>query len=173
VSVQLGYLTFQDYLDSLARAYDNYVAQQERDNFSLVEASARRWGGESGLIYHKGMLVAALYDLKVRHSSRGKRSLDDVYRSLFRQHQKSTARREGNTAVIDALDRVAGENEFSKQYIKTASRLDLVTALETFGLKVRRDGARTQITISSSLSRAQSDLLRQMGYNQYGFASLK
>ncbi len=165
VSVELGYLTFQDYLNSLARAYDNYLAQRDQDNFSLVDASARRWGGSSGLIYHKGMLVAALYDLKVRQSSRGKRRLDDVYRGLFQQRQTSGERREGNTTVIDALDRVAGGSDFSKQYIKSARRLDLTTALETFGLKVGRNGARTQITVSDSLSRSQSDLLRQMGYN--------
>ncbi len=165
VSMQLGYLTFHDYLDSLARAYDNYLAQRERDNLSLVDASARRWGGSNGLIYHKGMLVAALYDLNIRHSTRGKRRLDDVYRSLFRQRQTNGERREGNAAVIDALDRIAGGSEFSKRYIKSAYRLDLTTALETFGLKVGRNGARTQITVSSSLSRSQSDLLRQMGYN--------
>jgi len=165
VSVQLGYLTFQDFLDSLARAYDNYLAQRERDKLSLVEASARRWGGSGEVIYHKGMLVAALYDLNVRQSSRGKRSLDDVYRSLFRQHRTGGERQEGNAAVIDALDKVAGGSEFSKLYIKKANRIDLTTALETFGLKVERNGLRTQITVSSLLSRSQSDLLRQMGYN--------
>jgi len=164
-SVQLGYLTFQDYLDSLARAYDNYLTQRERDNLSLVDASAQRWGGNSGLIYHKGMLVAALYDLNLRHSSRGKRRLDDVYRSLFRQHQTNSERPEGNAAVINALDSVAGSSEFSKRYIRSANRLDLTTALETFGLKVGINKTRTQITVGRMLSRSQSDLLRQMGYN--------
>jgi predicted metalloprotease with PDZ domain len=165
VSVQLGYLTFQDFLDSLARAYDSYLTQRERDNLSLVAASVQRWGGRNELIYQKGMLVAALYDLYVRQNSRGKRSLSDVYRSLFRLNQMSGERREGNATVIDALDRVAGGNQFSKQYITTVSPLDLTTLLETFGLKVRRNGARTQITVSNSLSRSQSDLLRQLGYN--------
>jgi predicted metalloprotease with PDZ domain len=165
VSVELGYLTFQDYLDSLARSYDNYLAQREPDKLSLVEASARRWGGSGGLIYHKGMLVAALYDLTLRQNSRGKRSLDDVYRALFRQRQTGVERREGNAAVIAALNSVAGGSGFSKRYVESASHLDLTSALDTFGLKVQRNGGRTQITVSDSLSRAQRDLLRQMGYN--------
>ncbi|MDQ1560487.1 MAG: hypothetical protein QOD32_3547 [Pyrinomonadaceae bacterium] len=165
VSVELGYLTFQDSLDSLARAYDNYLAQREQDKYSLVEASARRWGGSGGLIYHKGMLVAALYDLTVRQSSRGKRSLDDVYRALFRQHRTGVERREGNAAVIAALNSVDGGSDFSKRYLESASPLDLTAALDTFGLKMRRNGARTQINVADSLSRAQRDLLRQMGYN--------
>ena len=165
VSVELGYLTFQDYLDSLARAYDNYLAQREQDNLSLVEASARRWSGTSSLLYHKGMLVAALYDLNVRLNSRGKHGLDDVYRALFRQRRAGADRPEGNAAVITALDSVAGTSDFSKRYIESASPLDLTAALNSFGLQVERDGTRTRIKVADSPSRAQRDLLRQMGYN--------
>jgi predicted metalloprotease with PDZ domain len=165
VGVELGYLTFQDYLDSLARAYDNYLAERERDNLSLVDASARRWSGNSAFVYHKGMLVAALYDLSVRQHSRGKRSLDDVYRALFRTSHAGVERREGNAAVIEALNRVAGSGEFSKHHIESVNRLDLTNALAPFGLNTARNGARTRITVSDSLSRTQRDLLRQMGYN--------
>jgi predicted metalloprotease with PDZ domain len=165
VSAELGYLTFQDCLDSLARSYDIYLAQQEQDKYSLVESSARRWSGGSGLIYHKGMLVAALYDLTVRQKSRGNLSLEDVYRMLFRQHRMGVERREGNAAVIAALNVVAGGSDFSKRYIEGATPLDLTTALDAFGLKLERSRARTRIEVAGSLSRAQRDLLRQMGYN--------
>ncbi|HZH89047.1 MAG TPA: hypothetical protein VEX70_00365 [Pyrinomonadaceae bacterium] len=165
VSVELGYLTFQDFLDSLARAYDNYLALREQDKYSLVEASARRWGGSGSLVYHKGMLVAMLYDLNVRQKSRGKRSLEDVYLILFRQHRTSTEAREGNAAVIAAINSVEGGGGFSKRYVESASPLDLTNALDTFGLKLERYGARTGIRAANSLSRAQRDLLRQMGYN--------
>jgi predicted metalloprotease with PDZ domain len=164
-SVELGYLTFQDYLDSLARSYDNYLAQREQDKYSLIEASARRWGGSSGLIYHKGMLVAALYDLTVRQQSRGKRGLDDVYRSLFRQQRAGFERREGNAIVIAALNSVAGGGDFSKRYIESASPLDLAATLAAFGLKAERNRASTRINVADSISRPQRDLLRQMGYN--------
>ena len=164
-SVELGYLTFQDYLDSLARTYDNYLAGRQQDRHSLVDASARRWDGSGSLIYHKGMLVAALYDLSVRRDSRGKRSLDDVYRALFRQRRTGVERREGNAAVVAALNSVAGASDFSKRYIESANQLDLTNALNTFGLKVEGNGARTRINVADSLSRAQRDLLRQMGYN--------
>ncbi|HJR09605.1 MAG TPA: hypothetical protein VJ842_20260 [Pyrinomonadaceae bacterium] len=165
VSVELGYLTFQDYLDSLARSYDNYLVERERDNLSLVDASSRRWSGNGALVYHKGMLIAALYDLSVRQRSRGKRSLDDVYRALFRTSHAGVERREGNAAVIDALNGVAGSSEFSKHHIESVNRLDLTDAFAPFGLNMTRNGARTRITVSDSLSRAQRDLLRQMGYN--------
>jgi predicted metalloprotease with PDZ domain len=165
VSVELGYLTFQDYLDSLARAYDIYLAERERDELSLIDASARRWGGSGAVVYQKGLIVAALYDLSVRQQSRGKRSLDDVYRLLFRGQRASNERRDGNATVIAALNSVSGGSEFSKRYIESVNRLDLTTALESFGLQLGRSGARTRLTVSNSLSRTQRDLLRQMGYN--------
>lgn len=164
-SVELGYLTFADYLDSLARAYDIYLAARKRDDLSLIEASARRWGGGGASVYQKGMLVAALYDLSVRQQSRGKRSLDDVYRLLFRGQRASAERREGNAAVIAALNSVAGGDEFSKRFIQSVNRLDLTNALGAYGLQLGQSGGRTRITVSRSLSRTQRDLLRQMGYN--------
>lgn len=165
VSVELRYLTFQDHLDSLARAYDIYLAQRARDDLSLLDASARRWSGSGAAVYQKGMLVAALYDLSVRQHTRGKRSLDDVYRLLFRGRRPSGERLEGNAEVIAALNSVSGGDEFSKRYIESANRLDLTNALEAFGLQVGQSGARTRINVSNSLSRSQRDLLRQMGYN--------
>lgn len=165
VSVELGYLTFQDYLDSLARAYDIYLAQRERDDLSLIDASTRRWGGSGAVVYQKGMLIAALYDLSVRQQGRGKRSLDDVYRLLFSQRQASGQTREGNGSALAALNSIAGGSEFSKRYIESAHRLDLTTALDAFGLQLERAGTRTRITVRNSLSRTQRDLLRQIGYN--------
>ncbi len=164
-SVELGHLTFQDYLGSLARAYDIYLAQRERDDLSLLDASARRWGGSGAVVYQKGMLIAALYDLSVRQNSRGKRSLEDVYRVLFNERRTSGDSRVGNAAVIAALNTVYGGSEFSKRYIESAHRLDLTNALDAFGLRLERTGARTRITVSNSPGRAQRDLLRQMGYN--------
>jgi predicted metalloprotease with PDZ domain len=111
------------------------------------------------------MLVAALYDLTVRRNSRGKRSLNDVYRALFRRHRAGVERPDGNAAVIAALNSVATGNDFSKRYIENASPLDLANALDAFGLQLERHGASTRINVAGSMSRAQRDLLRQMGYN--------
>jgi predicted metalloprotease with PDZ domain len=111
------------------------------------------------------MLVAALYDLTVRQQSRGKRGLDDVYRSLFRRQPTGFERREGNAIVIATLNSVAGGGDFSKRYIESVSPLDLTTALGAFGLKVERNGSGTRINVAASISRPQRDLLRQMGYN--------
>jgi predicted metalloprotease with PDZ domain len=77
-AVRLGFIDFQEYLSTMARVYDSYLATTDRDRLSLIEASQRRWTNSSSLVYDKGMLVAFLFDLGLRNASRNMRSLDDV-----------------------------------------------------------------------------------------------
>jgi predicted metalloprotease with PDZ domain len=165
-SQRLGFLSFDDYLAALANAYDNYAVLKQQDTASLVEASARRWSGASALVYHKGMLVAALYDLQLRRATKGRRSLDDVYRDLFRRAQQDTRGRDGNAVVLDALKEVAGGKDFAARFVAVAQRIDLSAELSPFGLSVESIGARHQISVADSLSGSQRDLLRQIGYNK-------
>ncbi|MDT7602305.1 MAG: hypothetical protein QOF61_302 [Acidobacteriota bacterium] len=165
VSQRLGNLSFDDYLDALAHTYDGYELLKPQDTVSLLEASARRWSGADALIYSKGMLVAALYDLSVRKSTGGRRSLEDVYRVLFRRAQTQPHERDGNASVLSALDEVSGANGFTSRFIKGVEKIDLGAELTPFGLRVERVGSRNRIVVSTSLSSSQRDLLRQIGYN--------
>lgn len=165
--VRLQSRSFDDYLNALGRAFDLYMSEGNRDKLSLIEASARRWTGSSALIYQKGMLVAFLYDLTLRQRSDGKRSLDDVYRELFRRFSGSGARSDGNRALIATLSNTGDMQEFVRRYIENASAIDLPAAIAPFGLQAERvAGFRTRIVVTSSLSRAQRDLLRKLGYNE-------
>ena len=162
--MRLNYLTFQDYLNALARAFDTYSAVQGRDELSLTEASRRRWSSPAQLVYQKAMLVAFLYDLQLRMQTSGKSSLDDVYRELFRRHHQPEKKMDGNTAVIAALGAPRGMEAFAPKYIERPVAIDLVQALAPFGLRVEK-GARTHISVADSLNRSQRDLLRKFGYN--------
>jgi predicted metalloprotease with PDZ domain len=163
--MRLGILTFQDYLNAMGRANDLYLSASDRDKWSLVEASERRWSGATSLIYNKGMLVAFLYDLYLREQSGGKRTLDDVYKELFRLYRRTGVRKDGNSAVIAALG--AGEmRDFVRRYIESPNAIDLNSALTAYGLQLLPGGARTHVQVANSLSRGQRDLLRQLGYNE-------
>ena len=87
IGVRLDLLTFQDFLNAISSAYDGYSANLDRDRWSLVEASNRRWTVGGASVYAKSMLIAFLYDLRLRSLSHSKRSLDDVYRSIFREYR--------------------------------------------------------------------------------------
>jgi len=177
-AVRLELLTFQEFLNAIARAFDAYASGADRDRWSLIEASQRRWTAGSALVYQKSMLVAFLFDLKLRTQSRGKRSLDDVYREVFRRHRLvepssvpitgdvgRTA--DGNQAVVTVMEGTPGMQEFAESLVRHAATIDLPSELATFGLRVERLGLRTRISASETLTRRQRDLLRELGYNDY------
>jgi predicted metalloprotease with PDZ domain len=163
---RLGFINFDGELDALARAYDACESAKDRGAASLVEASARRWSGANALIYNKGTLVAALYDLRLRKLTGGKRSLDDLYRALFRDaHAPATGGRDANAFVIAKLNEIAGDREIVTQFVEGTGEIDLGAELSPYGLRVERVGARTHIFVASNLSGSQRDLLREIGYN--------
>ncbi|HEX8709398.1 MAG TPA: hypothetical protein VF723_14230, partial [Pyrinomonadaceae bacterium] len=165
-AVRLRFLTFQDYLNAVGRAFDGYRSVREREQFSLLQASERRWFGSQALVYNKGMLVAFLYDLTLRQQTKGKRTLEDVYRELFRLYGAGGPRRDGNLAALAALNGAGPMQEFTRRYVETASPVELAAAIAPFGLRVEPGGVRTRIALADSLSRAQRDLLRDFGYNE-------
>lgn len=170
--VRLDLLTFQEFLNAVARAYDAYSASTDRDRWSLIEASRLRWTTGSTVVYQKSMLVALLCDLKMRSQSRSKRSLDDLYREIFRRHHvvqlaSSEGRpgTDGNAAVLAVLDGNADIRDFAMRFVRQPATIDLLVELAPFGLQVERVGLRTRITIAESLTDRQRDLLRKLGYN--------
>ncbi|HEX8173719.1 MAG TPA: hypothetical protein VF543_01215 [Pyrinomonadaceae bacterium] len=166
-AMRLGMLTFDDYLRALSRANDMYLSASERDKWSLVEASERRWSGATALVYNKGMLAAFLYDLSLRERSGGKRSLDNVYKELYRLYGRTGVRTDGNRALITALGGAEGEmRDFVRRYIESPVGIDLKSVLAAYGLQILPGGVRTQVQVADSLSREQRDLLRQLGYNE-------
>jgi predicted metalloprotease with PDZ domain len=164
--MRLNFLTFQDYLNALGRAFDAYLSEVERDKYSLPDASQRRWTNGSALVYHKGLLIAFLYDLQLRSQTGGKRSLDDVYKDLFQRYRLMEKRADGNAAVINALSAQDKMRDFVRHYIESASAVELTQAIAPFGLRIERPaGFRTHVSVADSLSRSQRDLLRKFGYN--------
>jgi predicted metalloprotease with PDZ domain len=164
--IHLNLLTFQDYLNALGRAFDAYKLGRERDKLSLLDASRERWTLQPSLVYNKGMLIAFLYDLTLRQQSKGKRSLDDVYRELFHLYHAPESRMDGNTAVLGVLNSMGEMQEFTRRYVESTSAIDLASAIVPFGLQVDSGGVRTHLSMSTSLSSAQRDLLRKFGYNE-------
>ncbi len=164
--VRLGYLSFQNYLDNLALAYDRSRNAREASGVSLLDASRRRWSDPAASVYYRGMLAAYLYDLQLRRQTNGKRSTDDIYHALFHQKSATNAQLDANSAVLELMNNVAGSPALTERYIKSSGAVELTTELEPFGLQVASLGARTRIIVAAQLSRAQRDLLKQIGYNQ-------
>jgi hypothetical protein len=176
-SVRLDLLQFQEFLNAISRAYDSYRIGLDHDQWSLVEASKRRWTGGESAVYSKSMVIAFLYDLKLRSQTRSKHSLDDVYRNIFREHRLSEGGAgaggsggqgsDGTEVVIRALGFYPSVQEFGRLFIRDAVAIDLQEQLAPFGLRVETIGLRTRISVSEALTRQQRDLLHELGYNDY------
>jgi predicted metalloprotease with PDZ domain len=160
-----GQLNFNDYLNALGSAYDSYRRARGPREVSLPEASQRRFAGGGALVYHKGLLVAFLYDLTLMRQTGGKNSLADVYRELFRRHARGAPPADGNSAVVRALGSTGGTRAFVERYVEAGTELTLPPLIEPFGLRVEPGGARTHVGVSESLDPAQRELLRKLGYN--------
>jgi predicted metalloprotease with PDZ domain len=178
ISVRLDLLTFQEFLNAIGRAFDGYYLGIDRDRWSLLEASKRRWTVGSASVYSKSMVVAFLCDLKLRSLSHNKRSLDDVYRSLFREYRlvesdtrglgsKREQGSDGSEAALKALGAYSGMEDFARSLVRNPTPINLSEALAPFGLRVETFGLRTRISVSESLTRQQRDLLHDLGYNDY------
>src|SRR6185436_9640821 len=125
VAMELKAIDFREYLNTLARVYDSYLSYP--DNLSLIEASERRWTTAGSLVYDKGMLVAFLYDLKLRKESGGNTTLADRYRDLFSGRLAANAN--GNEAIIALLDSGPQMSGFAKLYVESSAKLELEQVL--------------------------------------------
>jgi hypothetical protein len=168
-ATQLGMLTFPEFLNSIARAYD--ASKSEAGEWSLVEASTRRFTIGRTSVYSKSQVVAFLYDLKLRSLSRNKKSLADVYRRLIREHpaigdsSRETKMNDGTEVVTKELSAEIGSEDFVRLFIRSPVSINLAAELAPFGLKVETVGLRTRITVDEKIGKQQRDLLRQLGYN--------
>jgi predicted metalloprotease with PDZ domain len=164
IAVRLELLTFPEFLNAIARATD--AANSETNSVSLIEASRKRWTTGQASVYSKSMLVAFLYDLRVRSASHGKKSLDDVYRAIFQRYSNGARGNiDGNEAATQALGFDAVSEKFVRQFIQNPVTIDLASELAPFGFQVETVGLRTRITVKDNVSKQQRDLLRKLGYN--------
>jgi hypothetical protein len=166
VAMRRGQLTFNDYLNTLGLEFDAYRVARGAKESSLVEASQRRWAGAAPLIYHKGALVAFLYDLTLRRETAGKSSLEDAYPELLRRHARGGERAEGNRALVELLGGMSRMRDFVGRYVTGSDEINLSQAIEAFGLRVEPGGARTHVGVMPSADARQRELLRKLGYNE-------
>ena len=168
-AVRLDLLSFDQFLSAIADAYDGSSGNDAQSS-SLVEASKQRWTIGSSTVYSKAMVVAFLYDLSLRWQTKGKRSLDDVYRTIVRGYlTKSPAagpNLDANSAVIGSLRSELSDQDFVNRLVGARASIDLQKELSQFGLHLEKPGIRTHIFVNAQLNGRQRDLLKQLGYNE-------
>ncbi len=170
--VALNRIRFDDYLDTLSRAYDIDRAQKQK--VSLIEASKNRWTGDNNTqIYARGMLVAFLCDLALLEKSKGKRSVTNLLRKLYEDHKPPNIEEDGNEAVLKLLRSNSELIPIIDRNITGAESVDWSVLIKAAGLEVDLTDKTTNLKVTAKPSGRQKDLLDKLGYNSWRKLSLK
>jgi len=164
--VAVNRIRFDDYLDTLSRAYD--LDRRLTTKLSLIDVSKNRWSGDNNTkVYARGMLVAFLCDLALLERSKGKRSVEDLLRKLYQEHRPPAAEADANTTVL-ALLRSSGElGPIVDQNITGSESIEWTNLLRIAGLEAQSTDPATKLAVPAKPSGQQKNLLDKLGYNNW------
>lgn len=158
LAVAKSRIRFEDFLDTLSRAHE--VDKRQTSRMSLIDVSRNRWNGSETYLYARGMVTAFLIDVTLLNSSKRKTSVIELLREVYRKHQSSNERTDGNTAVIAILRKHPELAPIVERYINGSGPIDWQNELSAAGL-IDSNG----LIVSRKLSGKQKDVLDALGYN--------
>jgi predicted metalloprotease with PDZ domain len=137
----------QQYLDHLASEIETLQNNPDRKVTSVEKAAEIVWDRKDWPrvdYYNKGELLGVLIDLKIRTSSKGEKSFDDVVRRLHEQYVVAPSKNGKGPigvgypqdGILKALNEVTGEDwaPFYRDYISGVKELPYQEVLEGAGL---------------------------------------
>ena len=144
--VRCGLISKSEYLELLGRTITQYLRTPGRKRQTVAESSFDAWtkyyrqdeNSPNAIVsyYGKGSLVALCLDLLIRGKTRGRKSLDDVMRALWRRHGLS-----GIGVEEDGVERVAEEvtglelRAYFDAWLRSTRDLPLPELLAAHGVK--------------------------------------
>jgi predicted metalloprotease with PDZ domain len=145
--LRAGRSSAEEFLDSLSDKIEELQTTPGRTVRSVTEASMDAWiklyrpdentPNTAVSYYTKGAVVALLLDAKIRHVTRGARSLDDVMRDAYARYSGTRGFTPDEFRAV--TERVAGIDlgAFWRTAIEGTDELDYSEALDVFGLRFR------------------------------------
>ncbi|HYE73308.1 MAG TPA: hypothetical protein VEF04_08255, partial [Blastocatellia bacterium] len=165
--LRLGLINTRDYFDELGQEFEAYAINPARTRLSLLAASTDKFASRENydLVYRKGTLVAALFDLSLRWQSDGKKNLNDVLRSLYKDYAHKN-REIGNREVLEKLQQAGDFQRFIADYISGTREIDLAVSIKPYGWIIEQSTmtrGQARINITKKLSDKQLKLVGQLG----------
>jgi hypothetical protein len=165
LGVKLNRLRFDDYLDTLGRAMTLDAAITGRP--SLIEASKSRVSGNDTLLYARGMLIAFLTDMKMVSGSGGRRSVEDLLRTIYEKYRDPNNHADGNQAILDAI----GDADI-KRCVETSDAIDWSSILKSVGIEKLDQPGSSVLKVVKNPGGSQKKLLDKLGYNNWRNSSI-
>lgn len=160
---RLNLLTLDEYLDAVSSEYEAYLFNPSRAQMSLITASPDKFSSAASydLVYRKGMLVAALYDLELRWQSRGKFDLTAVMKNLYKEFA-STGREVGNQEVLNELGKLGDFTALIRNDMEGTKEIDLAERVKPYGFKIEQSATtrgRQRLRAAVKLNQRQQTML--------------
>jgi predicted metalloprotease with PDZ domain len=144
--VRCGLVGKKEYLEILARNITTYLRTPGRTKQNLAESSFDAWikyyrqdenSPNAAVSYYvKGSLVALCLDLLIRDKTRGRKSLDDVMRALWRRHGLTgTGVEEDGIEPLAELATGLKVKRYFDDWLRSTRELPLKTLLATHGVE--------------------------------------
>ncbi len=159
-AVAMNRIRFDDFLDTLSRAYSIDVRQSPRR--PLVDADNRATGIADTQTYARGMLIAFLLDVAMLRESKGRANISDVSRQIFQRYSRENGV-EGNSAALEAI----GRTEFAKRHILGADLLEMERELVGSGIVLETTGRLSVLSVAQNLNGREKEILDRLGYNNW------
>ena len=158
-------IRFDDYLAALSQAFviDNIQPQR----ISLIEASKQRWAGANTQVYARGMLTAFLCDIAMLRNSRGKLSVDDLLRDVYRRFHATPNRLDGNQAILELMREREELRPVVDAYVTGSNKIDGGAEMLAAGIDRINDNSLPNLKVVPKPDRRQRDLLDRLGYNNW------
>jgi predicted metalloprotease with PDZ domain len=163
-----GLNTAEEVLQGLQENIKAYESKPGSRLQSVAEASYNTWrdgpfgGGDSTISYYeKGPVLGAMLDLKIRHETKNKRSLDDVMRALYREFYQQKGRGFTEAEFRAIAERIAGVSlgEYF-EYVNTVKPPDYKKYFGYAGLDVKVEDGSFAITRRKSMDALQESILK-------------
>jgi len=155
--MRAGYVSRQDFLNTLMGYINNHENRAGSKIATLHEMSWDAWIKEyrpsensknnSYSYYSKGLIIGALLDMTISKATNGKKSLDDVYKSLYNNFYLNTKKgkvKEGmgytDEDFLNTCNKVAGVDlsaDFSK-WLATTESPDYLSIFKNLELDIKK-----------------------------------
>lgn len=168
-----GIISKEELLQRWAKEINDYESNPGKRHQSLADASEKTWeegpfGSQEGKgisYYKKGPVIALLLDLKIRHATRGSKSLDDVMRMLYTTYYQHEKRGFTEEEFRTICEKVAGTNlQEIFDYVYTTKPLNYQGFFDYVGLLLTNGEKGVRLTQQPNSNKKQRALLAHLVY---------
>lgn len=156
LGVKLNRIRFEDFLDTLGRAYtiDSNAKPRKALTDTAIDPTVR---------YARGMLVAFMTDIDLLRNSGGKKDVSKSLRTLF----VDRPRLPHGEIASEALKTVVTNPILIRRYVNGHEIVDWTADLSAVGIESKQSGRTTTLAIAAKPGRRQKEILDRLGYNNW------